>query len=195
MHPVFQFLLPLIPFAALTGCDATGRSPQSPAPTAALTAADSHPPAELVPGPDGKVRLTPEEWRARLTPEKYHVLREAGTECAFTGSYWKSEAKSGVFRCAGCGLVLFDASDKFDSGTGWPSFTRPIALGRIIERTDNSHGMRRVENVCARCDSHLGHVFPEDSTATGLRYCLNSAALVFTPDQSAEKGAPAKAQP
>lgn len=124
------------------------------------------------------LNLSPAEWRERLTPEQYHVLREAGTERAFAGRYNSNKA-DGIYSCAGCALDLFDSADKYDSGSGWPSFTRPIAPDHIAEHTDNSHGMRRVEAVCARCDGHLGHVFPDGPPPTGLRYCMNSLSLDF----------------
>ncbi|MFM9827673.1 MAG: peptide-methionine (R)-S-oxide reductase MsrB [Sphingomonas sp.] len=124
------------------------------------------------------ITLSEAEWRKKLTPEQYHVLREAGTERAFSGHYNDNKA-DGVYRCAGCALDLFDSADKFDSGSGWPSFTQAIAAERVTEHSDVSHGMRRTEVRCARCDGHLGHVFPDGPPPTGLRYCMNSVSLDF----------------
>jgi len=128
-----------------------------------------------------KTHLTDAEWRTRLTPEQYAVLREKGTERAFTGAYWDSHDPA-VYVCAGCGAPLFSSEAKFDSGTGWPSFTQPIAQGRVDSETDASHGMSRTEVTCARCGGHLGHVFDDGPRPTGLRFCINSASLKQVPE-------------
>lgn len=127
-----------------------------------------------------QLSLSETEWRKRLTPEQYHVLREAGTERAFSGNYNDNKA-DGVYACAACALDLFDSADKFDSGSGWPSFTQPIAPDHVSDHSDVTHGMTRTESRCARCDSHLGHVFPDGPPPTGLRYCMNSVSLDFRP--------------
>ena len=125
-----------------------------------------------------KAERTEKDWREQLTPEQYQVLREKGTERAFTGKYWDHHGQ-GAYRCAGCGEVLFLSDDKFDSGCGWPSFTEPAAGENVQEHEDRSHGMARVEVTCRRCGGHLGHVFEDGPKPTGLRYCINSASLDF----------------
>ncbi len=129
---------------------------------------------------DDKISKSDEAWRQQLTPEQYQVARQHGTERVFTGKYHDTKTP-GVYRCVCCGEELFTSGDKFDSGTGWPSFTQPIEPERVETERDTSHGMIRTEVLCSRCDAHLGHMFEDGPQPTGLRYCLNSASLDLDP--------------
>jgi peptide-methionine (R)-S-oxide reductase len=127
-----------------------------------------------------KISRTEAEWRAQLSPEEYRILREKGTERAFTGEYW-DEHRAGTYRCRACGEPLFSSETKYESGSGWPSFWKPVQDGVIDEHRDGTLGMVRTEIVCQKCGSHLGHVFPDGPRPTGLRYCVNSASLKLDP--------------
>ncbi|WP_222845724.1 peptide-methionine (R)-S-oxide reductase MsrB [Flavilitoribacter nigricans] len=137
------------------------------------------PPSE---GDIEKIEKPASEWQAELSDLEFRVLRQAGTERAFTGDLWDNKA-DGIYTCRGCGLPLFDSATKFKSGTGWPSFYQPLKAKYVTEKTDNSHGMSRTEVLCARCDGHLGHVFNDGPQPTGLRYCMNSVSMDFVPKE------------
>ncbi len=156
---------------ALVACDQPGD------PTAAAAGPTSAP-APLPPGADGQVHLTDAQWRDRLTAEQFHILREQGTEPPFDNAYWNNHA-AGLYRCAACGQVLFSSDQKFESGTGWPSFTAAVAQGRV-ELVPDADG-ERTEVECSRCGGHLGHLFDDGPAPTGQRYCMDSASLHFVP--------------
>ena len=136
-----------------------------------------------------KVTKTDDEWREEMTPEEYAIMREAATERAFTGEYWDTKTP-GIYLCRGCGAELFDSETKYDSGSGWPSFYAPVAESAVATKRDNSMMMERIEVLCANCEAHLGHVFPDGPQPTGLRFCMNSASLKL--DERSDEAAAAQ---
>ncbi|EIQ00624.1 methionine-R-sulfoxide reductase [Opitutaceae bacterium TAV1] len=193
MNLFAAFCMPgmLLLAALLAGCDGAQASlpdkAEAPAPSSPVSSDSDSPPlpsTSSIPMPD-KVVKTDAEWRTRLTPLQFHILREKGTERPGTGEYLNNEA-AGVYVCAGCGQELFSSEAKFESHCGWPSFYKPVTKEAVVNSRDTSHGMDRVEITCPRCGGHLGHVFPDGPEPTGLRYCLNSAALKFVQARKAE---------
>ncbi len=164
-------LLIVLSFVGFSSCRAQSDAPPTEGPTLDSIA----------------VQKSESEWREELPHMACFVLREKGTERAFTGEFWDHHEK-GVYKCAGCGLALFDSEHKFESGTGWPSFFQPAGATSILEKEDDSWGMRRVEVLCSSCGGHLGHVFEDGPRPTGLRYCINSAALKFESDSASVQG-------
>ncbi|EMR04475.1 peptide-methionine (R)-S-oxide reductase MsrB [Cesiribacter andamanensis] len=160
-YPMSLLLLALLFLSSLGACQQAEKKQ-----------AQSHPPMKL------KVEKTDAQWRQELSPEQYKVLREKGTERAFTGKY-NDHKEKGIYRCAACNNELFSSETKFDSGTGWPSFYQPIDEDALLKETDRTYGMTRTEVLCNHCGGHLGHVFPDGPKPTGLRYCINSVSLAF----------------
>ena len=175
--------------AVAAGFDAACAAPQAHRGADGGGAKVTHPrvaaPQASATDPTPKLKKSDRDWRKLLTVQQFNIMRKAGTEPAFQNRYWDFHG-DGLFVCAGCGLELFDAKTKFESGTGWPSFWQPISANRVAEKTDKTYGMVRVEVLCARCDAHLGHVFNDGPRPTGLRYCMNSASMTFVERAAAD---------
>ncbi len=166
------------PAAASTSTNMPDRPDENANPESSPCGLPSHAAIEQ----KGQIRKTEDEWKRELTSEQFRVLRKQGTEPPFQNEYWDHKS-GGLYSCAGCGATLFSSETKFDSGTGWPSFTKPMYAGTVGETVDSSHGMTRTEVHCSQCGGHLGHVFPDGPKPTGLRYCINSASLDFKPEE------------